>query len=93
MPKGIQLNTYVPKDDVRVLDAIAEAMAHGDIGIRPTRSQLVTKAIQNFVRACETRDDLKQVIESVRKEIGREVLARNTKGKGEQRLRVVTPAS
>jgi hypothetical protein len=93
MPKGTQLNTYVPKEDVRILDAIAEAMAHGEIGIRPTRSQLVTKAIQNFVRACEARDDLKQAIESVRKEIGREVLGRNTKGRSEQRLRVITPAS
>ncbi len=93
MPRGIQLNTYVPKGEVRILDAIADAMAHGEIGIRPTRSQLVTKAIQNFIRACETRDDLKQAIESVRKEIEREVFGRNTKGRGERQLRVLTPAS
>ncbi|MGC2465158.1 MAG: hypothetical protein WA517_08175 [Candidatus Acidiferrum sp.] len=93
MPKGIQLNSYVPKEDVRTLDAIAEAMAKGEIGIRPTRSQLVTKAIENFIQACQARDHLRQAIESVRKEFEREALTRNLGSKGGQRLKVVAPAS
>jgi hypothetical protein len=92
MPKGIQLNTYVPKEEVRILDAIAEAMAQGEIGIRPTRSQLVTKAIQNFIRACEARDHLKRAIETVRKEFEKEALVRSPKSRNEQRLKVVQPA-
>jgi hypothetical protein len=93
MPKGIQLNTYVPKEDVRTLDAIAEAMAQGEIGIRPTRSQLVTKAIENFIQACQARDHLKQSIEAVRKEFEIEALARNLGSKPARRLKVVSPAS
>jgi hypothetical protein len=91
MPKGIQLNTYVPKEDVRMLDAIAEAMAQGEVGIRPTRSQLVTKAIENFIRACEARDHLKTAIETVRKEFEKETLVRSPRSRNEQRLKVVQP--
>jgi hypothetical protein len=93
MPKGIQLNTYVPKEDVRILDAIAKAMAQGEIGIRPTRSQLVTKAIENFIQACGSRDDLRQAIEAIRKEFDKEALVRNPGSKIARRLRVVSPAS
>lgn len=93
MPKGIQLNTYVPKEAVRTLDAIAEAMARGEIGIRPTRSQLVTKAIENFIQACRARDHLKQAIEAVRAEFENEALARSPGNKNGQRLKVVAPAS
>ena len=94
MPKGVPLNTYIPKEDVRTLDAIAEAMAQGEIGIRPTRSQLITKAIENFIQACRTRDHLRQAIEAVRKEFEKEALAaRNPGSKNAQRLKVVSPAS
>ncbi len=93
MPKGIALNTYVPKEDVRTLDAIAEAMAQGEIGIRPTRSQLITKAIENFIEVCRTRDHLRQAIETVRKEFEKEALTLNPGSKSRQRLKVVAPAS
>lgn len=76
-----------------MLDAIAEAMSQGEIGIRPTRSQLVTKAIQNFIRACESHDRLKEAIETVRMEFEKEASIRGSKVRNEQRLKVVPPAS
>jgi hypothetical protein len=93
MPKGIQLNTYVPKEDVRILDSIAQAMAQGEIGIRPTRSQLVTKAIENFINACRAHDNLRGAIDAVQVELEKEALTRIPKTRNEQRLKVVAPAS
>jgi hypothetical protein len=93
VPKGTQLNVYVPKDKVRELDAIATAMGEGEIAIRPTRSQLVTKAIENFVLACQSREDLKRAIEAARTNLEAEGPRSQLRDKNKQRLRVITHAS
>jgi hypothetical protein len=93
MPKGTQLNVYVPKDKVRELDAIATAMGDGEIAVRPTRSQLVTKAIENFVTTCQRREDLRHAIEAVRTNMEAEETKSFPRDKNKQRLRVIPSAS
>jgi hypothetical protein len=92
MPNGVQINAYVPKGLVKALEAVAAAMGEGDIGIRPTRSQLVTKAIENFLQACRCREDLRRAIEAAGKQSQTEVAGGSIRAKSE-RLRVVAPAS
>lgn len=92
MAKGISLNLYVPKRQVALLDSIAAAMGEGELGIQPTRSQLVSKAIENFIEACQKREDLKRVVEAASKSFVMEP-RRNSRVKGTQRLSVVSPAS
>jgi hypothetical protein len=93
MPKGTAVNLYVPKECVQTLDAIAEAMGKGEIGIRPTRSQLVTKAIENFINTCRSREELRQVIDAIEKVSRTEGASGRGRNKEPQRLRVIAPAS
>jgi|SRR5579859_2477881 len=93
MPKGTSLNLYVPKRQVALLDSIAAAMGEGEIGIQPTRSQLVSKAIENFIEACQKREDLRRAIETSNKEFVLEPRRTNSRDKSTQRLSLVSPAS
>jgi hypothetical protein len=93
MPKGTPVNVYVPKEQVRLLDAIAEEMGRGDIGIRPTRSQLVVKAIENFIKVCQRQDNLRIVIDATGTLSQTEGLTGKSQSKNRRRLQVIAPAS
>jgi UTP:GlnB (protein PII) uridylyltransferase len=93
MPQGTSLNLYVSKRQVALLDSIAVAMSEGDIGIQPIRSQLVSKAIENFIEACRKREDLRRAIEASSQEFAVEPRRTNSRDKKTQRLSLVSPAS
>jgi hypothetical protein len=68
-------------------------MSEGEIGIRPTRSQLIVKAIENFIQACQRREDLRGPIEVARSQMETGKVGNNSRVKSGQRLRVIPHAS
>jgi len=88
MSKGTPINIYLPRDQVKMLDSLAQAMAQGRTGIRPTRSQLIVKAIGNFINDCRSTKRLRLAIEIVERSIEAE-----KNPKGEPGLRLLSRAS
>ncbi len=93
MPKGKAVNVYVPNELIASLDAIGAAMGEGEIGIRPTRSQLFTKAIENFIAACAKNDHLKLALGAVKSQVGDEASAKRSFSRDSKGLRVVAPGA
>ncbi|HXX18667.1 MAG TPA: hypothetical protein VEJ46_04640 [Candidatus Acidoferrum sp.] len=58
-PCHVNLN----EEQIAILDAIAKEKGKTRTGIEPNRSQLIVKAIDNFIDDCRRENDLKQAIE------------------------------
>jgi hypothetical protein len=93
---GKSHHVYFEKDQDALLEAIATAMGKPRTGIEPSRSQLIGKAIENFMEECRREPVLRGAIE----ETERRLLAENrreeerTKARGGRRgLEVVLPGA
>ena len=60
---------YLTKDQEAILDAIGKAMGNSRIGIEPSRSQLIAKAIGNYIEDSKQDSILRQVIERAEVEL------------------------
>jgi hypothetical protein len=87
MARGTARNVYLDKRQVEILESIAQAMGQGRIGIRPKRSQLIVKAVENFINDCRKRRKLRDAIEARESQLDK---GRNkTGGRTAARLEVV----
>jgi hypothetical protein len=53
-----------------ILEAIGETMGKRRLGVRADRSQLIFSAVRNFIDDCRADEDLRQVIDDIRKNRG-----------------------
>ena len=63
--KAIHVN--LDEEQRVILDAIGETMGKRRLGVRADRSQLIFTAVRNFIEECREEEDLKPVIDEVRR--------------------------
>ena len=66
---GKASNVYLDRDHVAILEAIAKAKGETRTGVEPSRSQLIRKAVQNFIEDCREDPILKIAIETVEEQL------------------------
>jgi len=66
MKKGKPCHIYLNKGQERLLDAIGRTMGKRRLGVEASRSQLISKAIQNFIEDCRDEEDLREAIDKKR---------------------------
>lgn len=83
------------KDQQTILEAIATEKGRGRTGIKPHRSQLIVKAIENYVEDCRQEPDLRGAIEETeRRLLAEKRRGDRTKSRGVRRgLEVVSPGA
>lgn len=67
--RGKSYHVYLEKAQETILEAIAIEKGRGRTGIKPHRSQLIVKAIENFVEDCRQEPALKGVIEEAERRL------------------------
>ena len=62
-------NVYLTKEQVVILSAIAKAMGETPVGVEPSRSQLIGKAVQNYIAQCQQDEHLKEAIRAAEEQL------------------------
>ena len=65
--KGKARHIYLGDEQELILDAIGAAMGKRRIGFEASRSQLIKKAVSNFIEDCMAEVDLNEAIGEIRK--------------------------
>jgi predicted DNA-binding protein len=60
---GNSRHIYLKREQEELLDVIAKTMGKSRIGIEPTRSQLIAKAVENYIEDCRKDSLLASAIE------------------------------
>ena len=68
MPKGgsklgNSRHVYLDSEQCLILDTIGETMDKRRLGVNASRSQLISKAIRNFIEECRQEEDLREAID------------------------------
>src|SRR5712692_11990073 len=80
--QGGPRHIYLSHHQAAILGAIAKFMGSSRTGIEPSRSQLISKAVENFIDDCREESAAKrQVIEQAEMELQREKLVSNSQKK------------
>jgi hypothetical protein len=69
MGKGNARHIYLDHEQELILDAIGVAMGKRRIGVEASRSQLIKKAVSNFIDDCKADEDLSEAIGETRKQM------------------------
>ena len=69
MARGNARHIYLDNEQASILDAIGAAMGKRRLGVEASRSQLIFKAVKNFIQDCTADEDLKEAIEEARKRL------------------------
>ncbi len=69
MARGNARHIYLDNEQASILDAIGAAMGKRRLGVEASRSQLIFKAVKNFIEDCRADEDLREAIEEARKHL------------------------
>jgi len=67
MARGNARHIYLDNEQASILDAIGAAMGKRRLGVEASRSQLIFKAVKNFIEDCTVEEDLREAIEEARR--------------------------
>jgi metal-responsive CopG/Arc/MetJ family transcriptional regulator len=87
--KGRGAHIYLTKDQEAMLDAIAAAMGQSRIGIEPSRSQLIRKAVSNYIEECREDTVLRRAVEQAEIEFIKEKYPPDSRPTGPRKTRVM----
>jgi hypothetical protein len=67
--KGRSRHIYLDRDQELILDVIGTAMGRRRLGVRASRSQLISTAVRNFIADCGEEEDLREAIEQAQRTV------------------------
>jgi len=90
--RGKSRHIYLEPDLCVVLDAIATAKGQRRIDIEPHRSQMISKAVQNFIDDCRNEDEaLRAAISRAEAELHAQKIRNASGKKSTHGLEVLSP--